>query len=248
MGTISKTVQYGTERFRQKLMKLDELTQPGWGAAAHYFHENDRMYKTTEWKVPAVIEPQTVDEAASSSPPTFGEPMETLDSVPRRFANAARDFLTREWSYEARFAETALAQTHSIPPALPNALFVSDSGIKASRSRKLGSLYIASQAYYNIETGFRRRHGDGSCVTAGMNRPIGIGDNVSIWNVRSVPISLHVSFYFISVTKLWDMIIRLCMSKGQIGHANVLDFESHWLTTNERDIVLPVTGKSDNQT
>jgi len=34
MGTISKTVQYRMERFRQKQMKLDELTQPGWGDAA----------------------------------------------------------------------------------------------------------------------------------------------------------------------------------------------------------------------
>ena len=29
MGTISKTVHYFMERFRQKQMKLDELTQPG---------------------------------------------------------------------------------------------------------------------------------------------------------------------------------------------------------------------------
>jgi len=31
------------------------------------------------------------------------------------------------------------------------------------------------------------------------------------------------------------------MCNGRIGNANVLDFESHWLTTNERDIILPVT-------
>ena len=37
------------------------------------------------------------------------------------------------------------------------------------------------------------------------------------------------------------------MCKGRIGHANIQDFKSHWLTTNERDIVLPVTAKSDDQ-
>jgi len=52
--------------------------------------------------------------------------------------------------------------------------------------------------------------------------------------------------YYISVTKLWDIIIRLCMYKGRIGHANGLDFKCDWLTTNEHDIVLPVTVKLDN--
>jgi len=37
MGKISKTVQQHMHRFRQKQMKLDELTQPGWGDAADYF-------------------------------------------------------------------------------------------------------------------------------------------------------------------------------------------------------------------
>jgi len=79
-----------------------------------------------------------------------------------------------------------------------------------------------------------------------MNWQIGICDDVSIWNAIPVPILLRVSFYLISVTKLWDMIIRLCMCKGQIGHANDVDIKSHWLTTNERDIVLPVTIEWDN--
>jgi hypothetical protein len=39
MGTISKTVQQRMERFREKQLKLDELTEPGWGDAAGYFRE-----------------------------------------------------------------------------------------------------------------------------------------------------------------------------------------------------------------
>jgi len=39
MGTISKSVPRRMERFWQKQMKLDELTQLGWGDAADYFRE-----------------------------------------------------------------------------------------------------------------------------------------------------------------------------------------------------------------
>jgi hypothetical protein len=46
MGTITKTVQQRMERFRQKQMKLDELTQPGWEDAADYFRERDKRYGT----------------------------------------------------------------------------------------------------------------------------------------------------------------------------------------------------------
>ena len=35
MDTISKTVQHLLEHFRQKQIKLDELTQPGWGDKAN---------------------------------------------------------------------------------------------------------------------------------------------------------------------------------------------------------------------
>jgi len=39
MGTISETEQQRMERFRQKQMKFDELTQPGWEDVADYFCE-----------------------------------------------------------------------------------------------------------------------------------------------------------------------------------------------------------------
>jgi len=84
MGTISKTVLNGMESFRQKQIRLDELTQPGWGDAANNFHERDMKYGTTELKVPAVVKPQTDTTAATPSPTTFGELMKTLDIVPRQ--------------------------------------------------------------------------------------------------------------------------------------------------------------------
>ena len=65
MGTISKTVQHHLQSFRQKQMKLDELTQPGWGDAANSFPDRDMKYGTTELRVPAEVKPQ-IDMTAAT--------------------------------------------------------------------------------------------------------------------------------------------------------------------------------------
>jgi len=72
------------ERFRQKQMKLDKLTQPGWVDAAGHFRDRDEKYRTTKLKVPVVVQPQTTDYAGSFVSRTFGVPMATPDSVPRK--------------------------------------------------------------------------------------------------------------------------------------------------------------------
>ena len=82
MGTIFKTVQHHMERFQQKQMKFDELTQPGWEDAADYSSERDKKYGTFDLRVPAVVQPQTNDDAPAPAPTTFGELMESLDIVP----------------------------------------------------------------------------------------------------------------------------------------------------------------------
>jgi len=82
MGTISETVQQRMESFRQKQMKLDELTQPGWEDAADYFHERDKKYCTAELRVPVVVQPQTDDDTSAPPPTPFGELIERLDIVP----------------------------------------------------------------------------------------------------------------------------------------------------------------------
>ena len=82
MGTITKTIQQCTERFRQKEMKLDDLTQPGWEDAADYFGERDKQHSTSELRVPAVIQLQTDDYAAAPSETTFGELLMSLELVP----------------------------------------------------------------------------------------------------------------------------------------------------------------------
>jgi len=83
MGTITKTVPQRMERSRQKQMKFDELTQPGWEDAADDFRERDKKYGTSELRVPAVVQPQTNDDAPPHPPTTFAELMESLDIVPR---------------------------------------------------------------------------------------------------------------------------------------------------------------------
>ena len=70
------------ERFRQKQMKFDKLTQPEWEDAADYIRERDKKYGTTELTVPAVVQLQTKDDAPAPPPATFGELMESLDIVP----------------------------------------------------------------------------------------------------------------------------------------------------------------------
>jgi len=82
MGTISKMVQHGMESIKQKQMRLDELTQPGWRDAADYLRERHMKYWMTELNVPAVGKPQTHTTAAKPSPTTFEWVMQTLDIIP----------------------------------------------------------------------------------------------------------------------------------------------------------------------
>jgi len=82
MGTISKMVRQRMEGFRQKQMKLGELTQPGWEDAADYSRARNEKYGTAELRVPVVVQPQTDDDASAPPPTTFGELMERLDIVP----------------------------------------------------------------------------------------------------------------------------------------------------------------------
>jgi hypothetical protein len=82
MGNITKTVQQHMNRFRQKQMKLDKLTQPGWENAAEYFREQDTKYGTCQLSVRAIIQPHTTEDTLAPPPPTFRELLQRLDIVP----------------------------------------------------------------------------------------------------------------------------------------------------------------------
>jgi len=83
VGTMAKTVQQHIETFRQKQMKLNVLTQPGWKNAADYFRERDKKYGKSKLSVPTVIQPQTNDDALAPPSTAFGQCIESLDIVRR---------------------------------------------------------------------------------------------------------------------------------------------------------------------
>ena len=56
MGTITETVLQRMKSFRQKQMKLDELTQPEWEKAAYYSCERDKKYGTSKLRVTAAVQ------------------------------------------------------------------------------------------------------------------------------------------------------------------------------------------------
>jgi len=63
IGTITNTAQQRMERIRQKQMKLDALTQPGWEDAADQFRKQHKMSGTSQLRVSAVVPPQMNDHA-----------------------------------------------------------------------------------------------------------------------------------------------------------------------------------------
>jgi hypothetical protein len=63
-------------------MKVNALAHSGWEDAAIYIREREKKYGTSEMMVPAVVQPQTNDEAPRSPQTTLGEHMEIRDIVP----------------------------------------------------------------------------------------------------------------------------------------------------------------------
>jgi len=78
---------------------------------------------------------------------------------------------------------------------------------------------------YKIEIGFGGRQGDGSSVTGGIDSQICNTDDVALVKAMCKPILLRVSYCWISVTKLCNMISRQCVCKSRTGHAKLLDSE-----------------------
>jgi len=95
MGTISKTVQHCMESIRQKKMRLDKLTHPGWRYAAYDLCQRDMKYETAESKVRAVVKPQIDLTAATPSPITFGEYADSWHR-PLSIANAGSCYSTKK--------------------------------------------------------------------------------------------------------------------------------------------------------
>jgi len=160
MGTITETVQQRMERFWQKQMKFDKLTQPGWEDAADYFRERDKKYGTSELMVPAVVQQRTNDDAPPHPRTTFAELMESLDIVP-----GISEGTSRPGSSHIRLGSVKPQSKSSIPSGEPAAEPDSSPLLKAKPVEPV-SFYpcIWPPAHYDIDIGFRLRDGDGSCV------------------------------------------------------------------------------------
>jgi len=227
------------ERFRQKQMKFDELTQPGWEDAADYFRERDEKCGTSELRVPAVVQQRTNDDAPPHPLTTFAEVMESLDIVP-----TISEGTSRPGSSHIRLGLVKPQSKSSIPSGEPAAEPDSSPLLKAKPVEPV-SFYpcIWRPANYHIDIGFRRRDGDGSCVCGRIAMQNIILDVWSRGRASCLPILLRVSFFLISVTKLWDLIIRLCMCKGRTRHMNILESESRCKTAKTFSFILQVTVK-----
>jgi hypothetical protein len=102
---------------------------------------------------------------------------------------------------------------------------------------------IFPPANYHIAIGFWRRDGNGSSVCARIVVQTVLCSVWSRWKASCLPILLRVSVGLMSVTKLWDMIICLCMCKGQTHHVKVLKSKSGCKTAITYGFILQVTVK-----
>jgi hypothetical protein len=119
MSTTTEMMQQHIERIRQKQIKLNELMQPGWEDAAHYFPECEKKYGRSELRVPAVVQPQTDNAADLPAWTTFGELMESLDIVPR--ISQMPQGTTRPGSCHMMLSSGMLQFNTSIPSLVPSA-------------------------------------------------------------------------------------------------------------------------------
>ena len=145
------------------------------------------------------------------------------------------------------FWETSVEPKYTLSCARHRAGCITESECEACWTRKLWPLHIASPVNHHIDIRFGRRHGDGSSVSGAIKSQICIFDVIFLWNAICVPIFLRVSFFLISVTKLWDMIICLCMCKGRTHHTKGPETKTHCEMANTCNYCLPITVKSESK-
>jgi len=82
VGTVFTMVPQRIGRFWQMQKNLEKLTQLAWGHTAIYLGETDKMYRTTEWKVPAVVNRQMKHVTATPALTNCVELITYLDIIP----------------------------------------------------------------------------------------------------------------------------------------------------------------------
>jgi len=107
VGILYQMVQQHMERFWQKQMRFDKLTQLGWGNMANYFWERNKTYGTAYLKVPADTNPQGDNIAAAPTLSTLGVQMESWYCA-QKIRQSTRNFWTRKLSDEAMVREVTV--------------------------------------------------------------------------------------------------------------------------------------------
>jgi hypothetical protein len=102
-------------------------------------------------------------------------------------------------------------------------------------------------ANHHIDIGFGRRHADGSCVIRAIDRPSVIIEGICLRKAICLTILLHFHIFLISVAKLCDVIIRLCLCKARTHHVKVLKSNAGQKTADTFDLHQQVTCKQQSK-
>jgi len=100
---------------------------------------------------------------------------------PRKITNAARDFLTWNWSHVVGVREATVGLRYYWGCTHCGAWFIACSESEACQNRKLLPLRTAPAHNFHIEIRRRRRHSDGSWVSGVIEMQIVIFDIISLW-------------------------------------------------------------------
>jgi len=139
------------------------LTQPGWEDAADYFRDTDKKYSKSELRVPAVVQPQTADDAAAPVPTIFGELTECLDIVLR--ISHMLQGTSRPGSSHIRLGSVKPQWNMSIPSLEPAKKPDSSMLLKGKPVEPVNfDPCVEPPAIDHIDFGFGQRHGDGCCA------------------------------------------------------------------------------------
>jgi len=111
----------------------------------------------------------------------------------------------------------------------------------------LWPLHRISLAKFNKGIGFRWTYSPGLVVICTLPVQCMVIDYMSPRKVICEPRLVHVGNFLISVSKIADMTIRLCLSKGRMCHTNVPDSKSYWSTIHRHDIIMPLTRKWERE-
>jgi hypothetical protein len=168
--------------------------------------------------------------------------MENLDIIPR--ISQKPQGTSRPGISHIGLGSVQQRSTWSIPSGVPAAEPDSSMLLKAVPVEPvIFNPCIYPPANYHIDIRFLQRDGGGSTICRRIQVQTVMFNIWSQWKASCLQIDLHDSFFWISVTKLRDVIIRLCMCKGRMHLVKVLESKLGYKTAMKFAFFLKVTIK-----